>query len=68
VDTIADAAYITLRKDIVERTVPQDKDWLFDLDKKGQIIGIEILNYSKNAIMHSTVPSLDVFKNSKAAA
>ena len=48
-DTKADALYIRLKKEKVYRTMSTKDNYLIDLDKKGNVIGIEILNYSKIA-------------------
>lgn len=45
-DPDADALYIYLRDGEVETTDEQDGGLLFDLDAKGQVLGIEILNAS----------------------
>ena len=42
-DPDADAMYISLRKDKVARTKEIDKNTIIDFDKKGQVIGVEIL-------------------------
>ena len=46
-DTKADALYIRLKKDKAHRTVSTKDNYLIDLDKKGNVVGIEVLNYSK---------------------
>ena len=46
-DTTADALYIRLKKGKVHRTVPTKDNYLVDVDKKGDVVGIEILNYSQ---------------------
>lgn len=45
-DTAADALYIKLRKGRIART-KNNGDHLADYDKKGELIGFEILNISK---------------------
>ena len=42
-DPDADALYIKLKEGKVDHTLEVDKNTLFDLDEKNQIIGIEIL-------------------------
>jgi len=42
-DKIADASYMTLRKGKVAKTVEINRDVIADLDKKGNVLGIEIL-------------------------
>ena len=47
-DKEADALYIKLNSVKTSKTIELGKSFLIDLDKKKNIIGIEILNYSKN--------------------
>ena len=48
-DKIANAAYLYLKKaQKVTETVPVSDDIIIDLDAKGGVLGIEILNASKN--------------------
>ena len=47
-DKEADAFYIKLNSVKTSKTIELGKSFLIDLDKKKNIIGIEILNYSKN--------------------
>jgi len=42
-DKIANAAYMTLRKGRVTKTVEMSSDVIADFDKKGNVLGIEIL-------------------------
>lgn len=52
-DKVADAQYVYLRKGKISYT-KKEKDWLlFDYDKNGNILGIEILNPSKNPFIVS---------------
>ncbi len=44
-----DVAYIKLRRGRVESTVELRPGLLFDLDKNGEIIGIEVLSIAKLA-------------------
>ncbi len=46
-DKIADAAYMVLRKGKVAKTVEMSESVIIDLDKKGNLLGIEMLNASK---------------------
>jgi uncharacterized protein YuzE len=46
IDTIADALYIKLRKGKIAKT-KDNGDHLADYDKKGKLIGFEVLNFSK---------------------
>ena len=45
-DKIADALYITLSEKMVFKTAKINDNMLVDLDKKGKILGIEILTAS----------------------
>lgn len=45
-DKIADAAYISIKKGSINKTVKLGKFLHADLDKKGKVLGIEILNAS----------------------
>lgn len=57
-DKQADARYIRLRKGNIDRT-KKEKDWLlFDLDKEGNILGIEVLNASKNLVGLSVIGNI----------
>ncbi len=47
-DKKADALYIRIGKGKVHKTIPH-KNYLIDVDKKGGVIGIEVLNYSRAA-------------------
>jgi len=42
-DPEADAMYIYIKEDEVETTKPIDKNIILDFNKKGEVIGIEIL-------------------------
>lgn len=46
-DKEADALYIELKKSRVYKTVETRDSFLIDFDKGGQVIGFEILGYSK---------------------
>ena len=43
-DKIADAIYMTLRKGKVAKTVEMEERLVVDVDKKGNILGIELLD------------------------
>ncbi|MEK7185705.1 MAG: DUF2283 domain-containing protein [Patescibacteria group bacterium] len=47
-DKVADAKYVYVKEGKISYTKEQQEDLLFDCDKKGNILGIEILNASKN--------------------
>lgn len=49
-DNQSDAAYIKIRSSKVEESIEAGNDIIMDLDKEGRLIGIEILNFSKNNI------------------
>lgn len=43
-DKVADAIYMTLRKGKVSKTVEMEDRLIVDVDKKGNILGIELLD------------------------
>ena len=43
-DKVADAIYMTLRKGKVAKTVEMKERLIVDVDKKGNILGIELLD------------------------
>ncbi len=45
-DKVANAAYMTLRKGRVAKTVEMSDSVIIDLDGKGRMLGIEMLNAS----------------------
>lgn len=54
-DIKSDSKYIRLMKGKVSST-NKIKDWLFhDIDKNGEVIGIEVLNASKHLISINTI-------------
>jgi uncharacterized protein YuzE len=57
-DKKLDVAYVKLRKGKVNKTVELKPGLLFDLDKKGEVLGIEVTSLKKLA------PQLDVMKSS----
>ena len=49
-DKKIDAKYIKIEEGVITKT-KREKDWLFfDCNKKGDVLGIEVLNASKNPI------------------
>lgn len=49
-DKSVDAKYVTIKSGKVSETKPLN-EWLFvDLNKKGQILGVEILDASRNVV------------------
>ena len=46
-DTLADAVYITLKKGKVSRTIPLADRLIVDVDSKGNVLGVEILDARK---------------------
>ncbi len=48
-DKSVDALYIELNKARVSKTIEKPGGIVVDLDKKGNVSGIEVLNYSKTA-------------------
>ncbi|OGG39955.1 hypothetical protein A2118_01250 [Candidatus Kaiserbacteria bacterium GWA2_50_9] len=57
-DKIANAAYMTLRKGKVAKTVEMSESVIVDLDKKGNILGIEMLDASKQFPRESLARSI----------
>lgn len=58
-DKEADAAYLSLKKikkGEAVKTISLNEDIIIDLDKKGKILGIEILNASKT--LANPIPAL----------
>ncbi len=45
-DKIADAMYIYFRKGKIKKTVEMNRHFIADMDAKGNVIGLEILNAS----------------------
>jgi uncharacterized protein YuzE len=45
-DEKADALYIRFQKGKIKKTIEINKDTLMDVDEKGQLLGIEILDIS----------------------
>lgn len=53
-DKIADAKYIRIKKGKVAKTQKKKPWFLLDLNKDGEIIGVEVLNASKHLVSIST--------------
>ena len=53
-DSKLDVAYIQLRRGRVDKTIELRPGLLFDLDKKGEIIGIEVMSLQKLAPLLSS--------------
>jgi uncharacterized protein YuzE len=49
-DPEADILYIVVREGPVEDTLEVDEDIFIEVDEKGEIVGIEVWNASKNII------------------
>lgn len=65
-DPIADAMYIQLRRSEVDKTEVLDRyETMLDIDKKGNVVGIEILGVSRK-FSHSFVNRLKLKKISEA--
>ena len=54
-DKKSDAKYIRLKKGNVAETKEKQKWLLFDYDKNGEVLGVEILDASKHPISLSTI-------------
>ena len=57
-DRESDAAYFSVKKGKVARTIKLDKWLLADVDKKGTLLGVEMLFVSLRAPKQSIVSSL----------
>lgn len=57
-DPDADAMYITLKEDDVEVTKELDKNTLLDLNKDGEVVGIELLFLSEKK--NFTIPGVSI--------
>ena len=49
-DPAADALYIRVRDDKIVDSIEIRKDIIVDLNDKGDIVGVEIINFSKSKI------------------
>lgn len=47
-DTQVDALYIRLKKGRIHKTISHG-NFILDVDRRGNVLGIEVLNYSKAA-------------------
>ena len=63
-DTQADALYIRTKKGKVYKTIAHDS-YILDIDAKGEVIGIEVLNYSKTRRQEGSDKSFSLSINSK---
>jgi len=68
-DSEVDAKYVSIKKGKIHET-KTIKDWLFfDVDKEGDVLGVEILNSSKNEVAVSTfenkLASIDFIQKDK---
>jgi uncharacterized protein YuzE len=63
-DKIADAAYMVLRKGKVSKTVEMSDNVIVDLDKKGNLLGIEMLEastqLSKKSLKDSVIKGIPI--------
>lgn len=59
-DSIADAQYIYLKKGKISYTKKEAEWVLYDYNKEGQVLGIEILNVSRNPLAGSILKKLEV--------
>lgn len=55
-DSEADAAYIRLKKGFVKKT-KEEGDFIVDYGAKGEVLGIEILFYSKRISLVGSLPA-----------
>jgi len=49
-DPEADALYIRVKEDEISNTIELRENIIIDLNPKGELIGIEILNFTKTSI------------------
>jgi len=49
-DSAADVSYIRIRRDKIADTIELDDNLIVDLNDKGEIVGLEILSFSKSKI------------------
>ena len=47
-DKIADALYLMIKKDKVNKTIEVNDRLILDLNKKGDVVGVEMLDYSSS--------------------
>ena len=65
-DKVADAIYMTLRKGKVSKTVEMEDRLIVDVDKKGNILGIELLDEG-NQLQRNMKNGIPVKVSSKLA-
>ncbi len=49
-DRVADALYIRLREGKVADSVELNEGMIVDLNERGEIVGLEIINFSKSGV------------------
>jgi len=49
-DRVADALYIRLREGNVSDSIELEEGIIVDLDERGKIVGLEIINFSKSGV------------------
>ncbi len=49
-DRVADALYIRLREGKVSDSIELNEGIVVDLDERGEIVGLEIINFSKSGV------------------
>jgi len=49
-DRVADALYIRLREGKVSDSIELNEGLIVDLDERGEIVGLEIINFSKSGV------------------
>ena len=49
-DRVADALYIRLREGKVSDSIELNEGLIVDLDERGEIVGLEIINFSKSEV------------------
>ncbi len=57
-DKSADAVYIKLKRGRAHKTTTKGGAFLIDFDKKGNVLGFEILNYLKNLPEEAARPAV----------
>ena len=65
VDTTADALYIKLKRGKISKTKDRG-DYLVDYDKKGSLLGFEVLNFSRK-VPQAERKSVSVIGNQRIA-
>ena len=59
-DKHADAIYIYFQKGKVKKTVAMSDDFIVDQDKHGAVLGLEILNASRNLRNRTAEPRITI--------